>query len=174
MITLYIMNRGLYYLIVTVVSAMIAVPPLVNIILGKNLVPEVGSNWWIKLAFLFFIVLSETGFIRNTIAKVICYLCVTVLAAGILFRIMHWPYSFEMLTVAGVVLFVIFIIFALLERNKFFIHFLLFLFLLMRIAILTLVPPSIAYTMDIVFSLILLLAGLWILMDFKHFRKRKK
>lgn len=154
-----IMNRTLYYVLITITFGFISIPTVLGIIFQEAIL-TIYINSFIKTILIFFISIIEATFIKRTFHRMIGLIIPFVLFVGIQFKIMHWPMGDIIIIVAGVVLLINLMAMALIEKNKGPMHVLLFLFILQRLLIILTPPNQFLWWIDVVIAFGIALLGI--------------
>lgn len=115
----------MYARIICIGFGLIYLPKLLGIIAEFPIGLYFPFDKW-KWIVLLFVLLFETLFIKNWVAKFLGLLASVGLLIGFMFKIMRWPNGTVILLISGAVLLVLWLLMALVERNKALFHYLIF------------------------------------------------
>ncbi|WP_303316965.1 hypothetical protein Q4Q34_03330 [Flavivirga abyssicola] len=134
------MSRNTYILIITILFSLVYIPSLVNTILFSviqtdtinfSMIPKTN----IKLFLLVIICFIESSLIKKQYPGLFGWILSTILIIAILMRVIHWPYNAEMIIISVLLILSNLIYFAIKEKNKTIINYLLMAYLMLRISI---------------------------------------
>ncbi|WP_430413111.1 hypothetical protein [Kordia sp.] len=164
------MTKKLYYILLTIAFGVISIPTLFNVIFQERILIGVINKTLIKLLLVLFICIVEVHFMKCTLSKVIGYVLWVVLVIGILFKIQHWPFGYEIFSMAGLLILVNLIIAASIDKNKGFFHYLLFVFILERFIMILTPTNEFHWWIDVLICLAITIVGIGKILNLKHLK----
>ena len=154
------MNKRLYFTLVTISFGLVSVPAVLTVVFQENMLPELIDQNLLKTILIIFICAVEAGFIYKRIARIIGRVLPLVLLIGIIFRIMHWPWAYEIIAGAGIAIIANLTAWAIIEKNKGLINYLLFFFIFQRLIIILTPPNETLWWTDVVVAFVITLVGM--------------
>lgn len=145
---------------VTCAFGLVSVPTVLTVVFQENMLPELIDQNLLKTVLLFVICAVEAGFIYKRIARIIGRVLPMVLFIGIMFRIMHWPWAYEIIGGAGIAILTNLTAWAIIEKNKGIVHYLLFLFIFQRLIIILTPSNDILWWADVILTFVITLVGM--------------
>ena len=161
------MNKRLYYILITIAFGVVSIPTVLSMILKEAILINYIDKALIKTILIFFIGIVEASYILRTLPKILGWVFLFILFIGIQFRIMHWPWGKELIIGAGLAVLTNLTVLAIAEKNKGLINYLLFVFVLERIAIILLPPNELLWWVDVIICFAITLVGIRYLFNSK-------
>ena len=158
-IVIFKMNRSFYYILITIAFGIISTPTILSILFHEPILLEHIDRAFIKLILIFFICLIETNFIKKTTFKILGWILLSILFIGIQYKMMHWHYGTEMVGISGALILINLTALAFIEKNKNILNYLLFVFVLQRLAIILTDPNLVLWWIDVIVCVSVTLLG---------------
>lgn len=134
------MTRNIYILIVTILFGLVYIPSLINTILFSvirtdNINFSMIPKAQIKSLVFLLIWLMESTLIKRQYAAIFGWILGFILMIAFLMRVMHWPYNTEVIIICTLLMLYNLIYFAIKEKNKIVINYVLIVYIVLRIAV---------------------------------------
>ncbi|MCK8520082.1 hypothetical protein M0D21_00770 [Aquimarina sp. D1M17] len=135
------MSRNTYILVITLLFSLVYIPHLINTILFSVLDTDPINFTMIpknnlKMLVLVLISFMESTFIKKQYPGILSWILSAVLIIAIAIRVMRWPYNTETIIISTVVLLGNLIYFAIQEKNKTVVNYVLMGYVLIRVLVL--------------------------------------
>lgn len=156
-------DKKLYYLILTLLFFIISVPSILSIIIQRNVsLPYINSTF-IKLLLIIAISIMGPSYANQKITKLVGWMFSFSLLIGIQFKIMHWPGAKGILILSGSIILVNLVLSSLTQKDKEIINYLLYLFIFFRLLIILIRHNQFLWWMDQIICFLVTIAGLFYL-----------
>ena len=127
------MNQKLYYILITVFFGISWIPIAIDLLFPENQIPDITSIPFLGMVILLLILYSETRQIQNLWGWIIGSISASALIIGLLFKVLHWPFAHVIMMGSGTLWMINFLVFALIEKNKGILNYLLLIYVKMRL-----------------------------------------
>jgi len=154
------MSRNIYIIIVTLVFAIISIPSLVNTVFHERVIQSIVDVAFTKTIMIFFILIMENSLIKKKAINFIIGILSSTMLIGVLFKVMHWPLGVELIGYSAVGLVAIFLIYSLTSKRRHPVHYLLLLFVPIRVLIILTPPHSFTWWLDFIICVAIFISGL--------------
>ncbi|MEZ4805203.1 MAG: hypothetical protein R2852_06905 [Bacteroidia bacterium] len=154
------MNKKLYYILITIAFGIISIPTVLSIVVQEIILTDYIDRNFLKTVLIFFICFVEASYMKRTYPKLIGWVFSIVLLVGILFKIMLWPWSSEMIIFSGVVILINLTTAAIIEKKKEILPYLLYSFILQRLLIILIPANELLWWIDVIICFAVTLVGI--------------